>query len=131
MDSKITIAMENYLEIIYEFEKEGKRARVSEIAKKKNVSKASVNNAMNVLAEYGLVINEKYHDIVLTTQGKKKAKLICEKHRIIQTLFEKVLDIDTYHASTDACLIEHVISDESIEKMKTFLIKNHYLEEAN
>ena len=52
--SGITIAMENYLEIIYEFQQNGKKARVSDIAKKKNVSKASVNNAMNVLAEYGL-----------------------------------------------------------------------------
>ena len=123
---EITIAMENYLEIIYEFQQNGKKARVSDIAKKKNVSKASVNNAMNVLAEYGLVINEKYHDILLTPEGEEKAKFICEKHHVIQLLFEKVLEIEEEQASEDACLIEHVISDYSVSKMKAFLIKNNY-----
>lgn len=123
----ITIAMQNYLEIIYEFQEAGKEARVSEIAKKKNVSKASVNNAMNVLAQYGLVVNEKYHAVYLTPLGLEKAKFICEKHMIVQTLFEKALNIETEKASEDACLIEHVISDYSIAKMKEFLIKNKYL----
>ena len=125
--SNITIAMENYLEIIYEFQNDGKRARVSEIAKKKNVSKASVNSAMNVLAEYGLVINEKYHDIVLTHKGEEMAKFICEKHRVIQILFENVLNIDPKVADEDACLIEHVISDYSVSKIKKFLINNNYM----
>lgn len=125
--SNITIAMENYLEIIYEFQNDGKRVRVSEIAKKKNVSKASVNNAMNVLAEYGLVINEKYHDIVLTSKGEEMAKFICEKHRVIQILFEDVLNIDPKIANEDACLIEHVISDYSVSKIKEFLINNNYM----
>lgn len=125
--SNITIAMENYLEIIYEFQNDGKRARVSEIAKKKNVSKASVNSAMNVLAEYGLVINEKYHDIVLTPKGEEMAKFICEKHRVIQILFEDVLNIDSKVADEDACLIEHVISDYSVSKIKKFLINNNYM----
>lgn len=124
--ANITIAMENYLEIIYEFQNKGERARVSEIAKKKNVSKASVNSAMNVLAEYGLVINEKYHDIILTPEGETMAKFICEKHRIIQTLFEDVLNIDPKIADEDACLIEHVISDYSINKIKEFLVENDY-----
>lgn len=127
--SKITIAMENYLEVIYEFMQKGQRARVSEIAKKKNVSKASVNSAMNVLAEYGLVINEKYHDIILTPEGEKKAKFICEKHRIIQMLFEEVLHIDSSVADEDACKIEHVISDYSVTKIKEFLVANNYIEE--
>ncbi|MBS5115291.1 MAG: metal-dependent transcriptional regulator [Erysipelotrichaceae bacterium] len=125
--SNITIAMENYLEIIYEFQNDGKRARVSEIAKKKNVSKASVNSAMNVLAEYGLVINEKYHDIVLTPKGEEMAKFICEKHRVIQILFEDVLNIAPKVADEDACLIEHVISDYSVSKIKEFLINNNYM----
>lgn len=125
---KLTIAMENYLEIIYEFQEQGMRARVSDIAKKKNVSKASVNNAMNVLAEYGLVINEKYHDILLTEKGKAKAELICQKHSILQTLFEKVIGFDENLANDDACKIEHVISDVAIEKIKEFLKENKYLD---
>ncbi len=125
----ITIAMENYLEIIYEFQQNGKRVRVSEIAKKKNVSKASVNNAMNVLADYGLVINEKYHDVILTKKGENLAKFICEKHRVIQVLFEDVLGIESSIASHDACLIEHVISDHSVLKIKEFLIKKNYIKE--
>ena len=47
----MTIAMQNYLELIYELSLDGKKARVSDIAKQLGVSKPSVNNAVAVLAK--------------------------------------------------------------------------------
>ena len=117
----MTIAMQNYLELIYELSLDGKKARVSDIAKQLGVSKPSVNNAVVVLAKDGYVDYEKYADIKLTDKGRKTAEFICSKHQTIKQLFIEVLNIDEKIADTDACLIEHVISDESIEAMQEFM----------
>ncbi|WP_455684234.1 metal-dependent transcriptional regulator [Thomasclavelia sp.] len=117
----MTIAMQNYLELIYELSLDGKKARVSDIAKQLGVSKPSVNNAVVVLAKNGYVDYEKYADIKLTDKGRKTAKFICSKHQTIKQLFIEVLNIDEKIADTDACLIEHVISDESIKAMQVFM----------
>ena len=60
---EMTIAMQNYLELIYELSLDGKKARVSDIAKRLGVSKPSVNNAVVVLSKNGYVNYEKYSDI--------------------------------------------------------------------
>lgn len=117
----MTIAMQNYLELIYELSLNGKKARVSDIAKQLGVSKPSVNNAVVVLAKNGYVDYEKYADIKLTDKGRKTAEFICSKHQTIKKLFIEVLNIDEKIADTDACLIEHVISDESIKAMQVFM----------
>ena len=120
----MTIAMQNYLELIYELSLDGKKARVSDIAKQLGVSKPSVNNAVVVLAKDGYVDYEKYADIKLTDKGRKTAEFICSKHQTIKQLFIEVLNIDEKIADTDACLIEHVISDESIKAMQVFMVNN-------
>lgn len=101
-----------------------KKARVSDIAKQLGVSKPSVNNAVVVLAKDGYVDYEKYADIKLTDKGRKTAEFICSKHQTIKQLFIEVLNIDEKIADTDACLIEHVISDESIKAMQVFMGNN-------
>lgn len=84
---EMTIAMQNYLELIYELSCDGKKARVSDIAKQLGVSKPSVNNAVVVLAKNGYVNYEKYADIKLTEKGKQATKFICSKHQTIKALF--------------------------------------------
>ena len=117
----MTIAMQNYLELIYELSLDGKKARFRDIAKQLGVYKPSVNNAVVVLDKNGYVDYEKYADIKLTDKGRKTAEFICSKHQTIKQLFIDVLNIDEKIADTDACLIEHVISDESIKAMQVFM----------
>lgn len=120
---EMSIAMQNYLELIYELSLDGKKARVSDIAKQLGVSKPSVNNAVGVLAKDGYVIYEKYADVKLTSKGKEIAEFICSKHQTIKRLFVEILHIDEKIADKDACLIEHVISNESINAMQEFMNK--------
>lgn len=121
--SKLTFSMENYLEAVFELSAAGGGARVSDIAARLDVSKASVNNAMNVLHERGLVVNEKYREIYLTEEGLRVARLTSQKHHILLTLLRDVIGIDEAQADQDACAIEHVISDTSIEKILAYLEK--------
>ncbi|MFT8888798.1 MAG: metal-dependent transcriptional regulator [Ethanoligenens sp.] len=118
---KLTFTMENYLEAIYELSGDGEGARLSDIAKRLGVTKASANSAMSTLAQKGLIINEKYREIFLTQEGRKKAETTSGKHHTIRRFFVNVLHIDPLIADEDACAIEHVISTESVEAMQDFL----------
>ncbi len=118
---KLSFAMENYLEAVYELSVDGKGARVTDIAARMNVTKASTNNAMSVLSEKGLIMNEKYQEIVLTSEGHKLAEFISNKHTVIQKFLTAVLKVDPAIADTDACAIEHVISSESVYAMDNYL----------
>lgn len=57
---KLTFVMENYLEAIYELSEESNGVKMTRIAEKLGVTKASTNSAMVTLAEKGLITNEKY-----------------------------------------------------------------------
>lgn len=119
--SKLTYVMENYLEAIYELGKETGFARTSDIAARLGVSKASVNSAMQTLIGKGLITSEKYKEIYLTEKGKKIAAYTHKKHRIIKEFFITVLGIEEEIADSDACAIEHVISQESVEAIDNYI----------
>ena len=69
----------------------------------------------------GYLLKEADGTLSLTHNGQKAAKQIYEKHRIFTArLIAAVVDPKT--AATDACRIEHVISDESFQKLKKQLM---------
>lgn len=113
--------MENYLEAIYELSGDGRGARVSDIAKRLGVTKASTNSAVSTLAEKGLVVNEPYREVYLTREGFALAQATAQKHQTILSFFTQVLHIRPVTADVDACAIEHVISAESVSAMQQYL----------
>ena len=115
-------SLEDYLECIVmlsENEPTG-RVRSVDIAKRLNVSKPSVNKAMNILKEKGFIKQEAYSDIELTKAGKEMANMILERHKAICTFLEDVLGVSKENAEHDACKIEHIISEETYNKIKEF-----------
>lgn len=118
---KLTFTMENYLEAIYELSEGSTGARLTDIAERMGVTKASANSAMATLAEKNLIIMEPYKEIQLTAAGKKLAEQTSKKHKVIREFFTKVLKVDEHLADDDACAIEHVISAESVLAMRKYL----------
>lgn len=131
----LSIAMQNYLETIFDLSRkstpnnQGPQStlrdgvRVSDIAARLDVSKASVNNAMNVLAKLGFVSNEKYQEIYMTELGKETAAILEGKHKILKTLFTDIIGIPENTANDDACAIEHIISHEAVQQIHEYLIR--------
>jgi Mn-dependent transcriptional regulator len=116
--------MENYLEAIYELSRGGTGARVSDIAERLGVTKASTNSAMATLSEKGLITNEKYKEIFLTPAGLKLAEFTSNKHQVIQQFLIRILKIEPSVANNDACAIEHVISNLSVAAMQDYMRNN-------
>lgn len=119
--TKLSFTMENYLETIYELSGDGTGVRVSDIAERLCVTKASTNSAIATLSQMGLVSNEKYKEIFLTPSGHELAKLMANKHYIIEKFLLEILHVNPSIAAEDACAIEHIISNDSIAAMKKYL----------
>ncbi len=120
---KNSASMEDYLEIIYEYTRENKEFKSVNIAKKLNISRASVSEALKKLSDQGYITYEKYKRISLTEQGCKIAETVYFKHCTLCKFFEKFLNLSHDEAEINACRIEHVITDNAFFKIND-LIKN-------
>ncbi len=114
---------ENYLETILILLQEIGNVRSIDIARRMEYSKPSVSKAMSNLKRDNLIIINENGFIKLTPQGEKLANDIYERHLTITHLLCKI-GVSEKIASEDACRIEHCISEETFNKMKTFLYNN-------
>lgn len=121
MNNKLTSSLEDYLEIICNYEKEGQVVRAVDISKVLNISRASVTEALQKLASKNLITYEK--TIKLTDEGREKAIEVVSKHKVLQIFFEDILGLDSQEASENACRIEHVISEKAFDKISDFIKK--------
>ena len=111
---------ENYLETIYILSKKLPVVRSVDIATELNFKKPSVSVAMKHLRERELIVVSDAGFITLTEEGCAMAEAIYERHTILTKMF-KLLGVSDETAAEDACLIEHVLSDESFEAIKMHL----------
>lgn len=117
----VSSALEDYLETILNLAEKAGVVRVTDIADKLNVAKASVNQAVNNLKELGLVVQEKYGPVELTCTGKELAIKVQHRHRMLRKFLVEVLGVNQMIAEKDACLMEHVVSPQTMEKLVEFL----------
>ena len=111
---------EMYLETILVLSKRNKDVRSIDIAHELNYSKPSVSRAIGLLKKDEYVIVKGY--IELTDKGLKVATTIYDRHDTLSSFFESIgVSHDT--AVNDACRIEHVISDETMNKIKEHMKK--------
>ncbi len=119
---KMSKAHEDYLEAIVRLGGTTEAPiRSVDVATKLGVSKASVNKAVNALKEKGLVDQPYYGDITLTDEGYEYGRAILDRHHLLFTFLNKVLEIPEDQADAEACLMEHAISDESFEKWVAYI----------
>ena len=114
---KVKTSAEDYLKAILVLENRYSEVRAVDIARYQNVSKPSVSHAVASLKEQGYITVDDNFYLHLTETGRKLAENMYERHRFFtRKLMDVGVDFDT--AASDACLIEHVISEESYEKLK-------------
>ncbi len=116
----LTPAMEDYLEAVLIVAKKQVEVRSVDIARQLNVSKPSVWQAMTVLKDGGFLTMNEDHFLHLTDVGREVAEKIYERHCFFT---EQLIaaGVDPRTAEADACRIEHVISNESFQKLKDAL----------
>lgn len=121
----LTRAGEDYLESIYRLSTEGgeddRSVRSVDVAEQLGVSKASVNKALSMLKETGMVEQSRYGRVSLTPEGERYAALVWHAHRTLRTFLESDLGVDQKTADEEACLMEHVLSQDTMERLVGYL----------
>ncbi|MEA5083442.1 MAG: metal-dependent transcriptional regulator [Lachnospiraceae bacterium] len=117
---KLQESGENYLETILVLEKRNGIARSVDVANELNFSKPSVSRAVSVLKSAGLVEIGSINQLLLTDSGREIAERVYDRHC---TLKEYLISIGVSEATAaeDACRMEHVISSEAFEKIKSLI----------
>lgn len=116
-------AGENYLEAILRLEDENRHVRSIDVASALGVSRPSVNKALGVLKKAGMVDQQPYGRISLTELGRETAGEVLHRHLTLRTFLTKILGVDAETADEDACRMEHVISEETMDKLIDYLQK--------
>ncbi|MBQ9416889.1 MAG: metal-dependent transcriptional regulator [Clostridia bacterium] len=109
---------EMYLETILLLLEEGPNVRPVDVARKSGYSKPSVSRAMGLLFNRGMIQYDSNGNIHLTEDGYALASKILDRHRLL-TKALMLLGVSEDIAADDACRIEHVISDESIDAIRS------------
>lgn len=113
---------EMYLEDILILKNKIGVVRAIDVANYMGFSRPSVSRALGILKNNGFVTVDKAGDISLTEEGQRIAEKIYERHTVLADFFER-LGVDRKTAVSDACKIEHDISDETFEKIKEHAAK--------
>ena len=126
-DHSLTRAGEDYLESIYRLsldsgEPDGS-VRSVDVADQLEVSKASVNKALNQLKDMGMVTQSRYGRVTLTSEGEKYAKIVWRSHRALRAFLQTDLGVEPETADEEPCLMEHALSADTMTRLIDYLQK--------
>ena len=114
---KLHASGEDYLETILVLQKKLSIVRSVDVARHMEVTKPSVCHAVATLRDGGFLMMDEDHFLHLTDVGREVAEKIYERHCFFT---EQLITtgVDPKTAEADACRIEHIISDESFDRLK-------------
>lgn len=94
---------------------------IREIAGALDRTEGEIQSGINFLAAEGDVIFRDDGTVSLTAQGKELGMRVIKKHETLQCFFSEMLGMDRSSASSEACVLEHAVSDEAINRLGTYL----------
>lgn len=112
---------EDYLKAVFILQLKSNDVHSVNIARYMGVSKVSVSVAMKQLRNSGYITMDDSGRLNLSPKGQALASQIYERYNFFTRLFSQ-LGVPVEIARKDACSIEHVISNESYEKLKSAFI---------
>ncbi len=113
---------EMYLETIYQLSLLQRPVRSVDVAEALGYSRPSVSRAVGLLKQDGYLEMNDDGFLVLTDLGRSTAEKIYERHNVLAAALI-ALGVDKETATEDACKIEHIISDKSLEAIRKHMKK--------
>ncbi|HSJ25682.1 MAG TPA: metal-dependent transcriptional regulator [Longimicrobiales bacterium] len=112
-----TPAVEDYLKAIYQLSEAGEPVSTSSIAERLSVAPGSVTGMLKRLSEAGLVEHTRYYGARLTERGAENAVRTIRRHRVLELFLVDVLGYTWDRVHDEAERLEHVVTDELIDRM--------------
>jgi len=101
--------------------KYGGWARVSDIARKLDITRGSVSINLRALKKRGWVMTDEHHMVALSPAGTKSVHVILAKRAVMKAFLVNVLGVPEPQAEIDSCKVEHLLSDESGHRLVQFM----------
>lgn len=120
-DNALTHSAAHYLMTIHELLATQGYARVTDIAKRLNITRGSCSISLKPLKRRGLVVEDANKFLSLSPEGKRLAEVVEQNDDLLEAFFRDVLGVQPEQAEVDACKIEHLLSIESSVKLCTFI----------
>jgi len=111
----------DYLETIYLLSLRNDTVGVSQVAAERGVTTPTARAAIGRLRKAGYVRQERYGKVMLTNSGRRRAESVYRSHRVIFRFLHEVLGVDTEKADSEACAMEHGLSEDTRSRLVRFL----------
>ncbi len=117
-------SVEDYLETILVLSRRLPEVRSVDIADEMQFTKASVSIGMKNLRTKGYIDMDDSKYITLTPAGREIAERILERHELISNWLVN-LGVPNDVALSDACRMEHTLSEQTFDAIKRHVIDNN------
>jgi DtxR family Mn-dependent transcriptional regulator len=121
IETKTTIAVEDYLTTIYALEEEIQPVIAARVADEAGVSPSTMVGTLRRLEREGYIKVERRKEIHLTAEGRQVAEKILRRHYLIERFLTDLLGLDWVKAHQEAHRLEHAISQEVEERLAKLL----------
>lgn len=96
-------------------------ARVSDIARRLNITRGSVSINLRALKARGWVQSDEHRLVRLSPKGVKVVHAVRAKRATVKKLLHDVLGLPEDLAEIDSCKVEHLISHQTARRLVQFL----------
>ena len=115
---------EDYLEAIQHFTiLNGHAPRLLDLAEVFDKPESEIQSNLDDLRERGDITIAGDATVNLTKTGRSVGECVMKKHETLQFFLSEILGMDSSTASSEACTLEHTISDETVDRLGNYLKK--------
>jgi DtxR family Mn-dependent transcriptional regulator len=118
---KLTVAQQDYLEVIHGLSTEESGVRTTDIAERLSCRLPTVTRTVRKMSELGLVEHESRGLVSLTRKGQSAARDLAHRHADTAAFLREILGLTATQAEHDACQIEHGLSPLAAQRLHEFL----------
>ena len=101
-DNQLTHSAAHYLMTIHELLEEHGYARVTDIAKRLNITRGSCSISLKPLKRRGLVVEDENKFLLLSPEGLRLAEMVERNDELLESFLRDVLGVDSDQAEIDA-----------------------------
>ena len=120
-ENRPTPTIEDYLAIIYVMQRDGEEVIAARLAESLEVSPPTVTVTLKRMERDGWITTEGHKGISLTDSGCEAARTVIRRHMLTEWMLARVLKVPWSHVHAEAHQLEHAISGEIENSMRTSL----------
>lgn len=122
-ENQITHSAAHHLLAIAELKEDRGYARVTDVARRLNITVGSASSNLKSLKGKGLVVEDDNRFLVLSAEGEALVQAVVKRKELLLRFFQDILGVSAAQAEIDACKTEHLLSSETTRKLNAFLSK--------